>query len=135
MSLIATIFEALLLAVFCKLFDHVVLDKFHANLCTSYHQFGFKSRHSTSMCTMVLKETITYYVTNNSSVYCSFLDASKAFDRVHYCKLFRLLVKRELAPCIVRILINLYTVNQVCILWLVLPLITSLPLTGSSKEG
>jgi len=66
---------------------------------------------------MVLKETITYYVTNNSSVYCSFLDASKAFDRVHYCKLFPLLVKRGLPPCIVRIFINLYTVNQVRVLW------------------
>jgi len=50
-----------------ELFDNVVLDKFHANLCTSDLQFGFKSRHSTSMCTMVLKETITYYATNNSS--------------------------------------------------------------------
>jgi hypothetical protein len=39
-------------------------------------QFGFKSRHSISMCTMVLKKTISYNVTNNSSVYCSFLDAS-----------------------------------------------------------
>ena len=71
-------------SVFCKLFDNVVLEKFHAYLCTSDRQFGFKSKHSTSMCTMVLKETISYYVSNNSSVYCSFLDASKAFDRVHY---------------------------------------------------
>jgi len=38
----------------------LVLEKFHACLCTSDLQFGFKSRHSTSMCTMVLKETITY---------------------------------------------------------------------------
>jgi len=56
-------------------------------------------------------------ITNNSFVYCSFLDTSKAFDRVHYCKLFRLLVKRVLPPCIVRILINLYTVSQVSVLW------------------
>jgi len=39
------------------------------------------------------------------------------FDRVHYCKLFRLLVKRGSPPAIVRILINLYTVNQVRVLW------------------
>jgi len=45
------------------------------------------------------------------------LDASKAFDCIHYYKLFRLLVKRGLPPCIVRILINLYTVNQVRVLW------------------
>jgi len=47
-------------SVFCKLFDNVVLKNCHANLCTSDVQFGFKSRHSTSMCTMVLKETINY---------------------------------------------------------------------------
>jgi len=95
--------------VFCKLFDNVIPEKFHANLCPSDLQFGFKSKHSTSICTMVLKETINYYVTNNSS--------AKEFDRVHYCKLFRLLVKRGLPPCIVRILINLYNVNQVRVLW------------------
>ena len=30
----------------------------------------------------------------------TFLDASKAFDRVNYCKLFRTLVERGLPPCI-----------------------------------
>ena len=69
------------------------------------------------MCTMVLKETISYYIKHQSSVYCTFLDASKAFDRVHYCKLFRLLIKRGLPACIVRILINMYTGNQVRVLW------------------
>ena len=33
---------------------------------------------------MVLKETITYYVNNGSTDYCSTLDATKAFDRVEY---------------------------------------------------
>jgi len=66
---------------------------------------------------MLLKETISYYITYNSSVFCTFLDASKAFDRVHFCKLFRLLIERGLPPCIVRVLINLYTVNQVRVLW------------------
>ena len=48
------------------------------------------------MYTIVLKESIAYYVNNGSSVYCTFLDASEAFDRVEYSKLFRLLVKRQL---------------------------------------
>ena len=41
---------------------------------------------------MVLKEAMAYYHCNNSSVFCTFLDASKAFDRVNYCKLFRFLL-------------------------------------------
>jgi len=104
-------------SIFCKVFDNVILDKFHKHLCTSDLQFGFKSKSSTNMCTMVLKETISHYVKNQSSVYCTFLDASKAFDRVHYSKLFRLLVKRGLPACIIRILISLYTDNQVRVLW------------------
>jgi len=37
-----------------------------------------------SVCTVVLKESIAYYINNGNSVYCTFLDASKAFDRVEY---------------------------------------------------
>jgi hypothetical protein len=66
---------------------------------------------------MILKETVSYYIKNQSSVFCTFLDASKAFDRVQYCKLFRLLGKRGLPACIVRILINLYTANEVRVVW------------------
>ena len=104
-------------SVLCKLLDNIILDKFHDYLCTSDHQFGFKSKSSTNMCTMVLKETLAYYRTNQSSVYCTFLDASKAFDRVHYCKLFRLLINRGLPACIVRLLAVLYTSSQVRVLW------------------
>jgi len=48
------------------------------------------------MCSMILKESVAYYVNNGSSVYCCFLDATKAFDHVEYCKLFRMLIKRNL---------------------------------------
>jgi len=58
------------------------------------------------MCTMVLKETINYYKTinyytvNKGHIYCTFLDVTKAFDRVKYCKLFKCLIDRKL-PCVV----------------------------------
>ena len=63
------------------------------------------------------KETITYYVTNNSLAFCSFLDASKAFDRIHYVKLFKLLVKRDFPAHIIRLLINMYTNSSICVSW------------------
>ena len=66
---------------------------------------------------MVLKETLSYYTKNNSFVFCTFLDATKAFDRVNYCKLFRLLIQRDLPACIIRILIKLYTEHSVRVLW------------------
>ena len=55
-------------------------------------QFGFRSNHSTSQCTFVLKEIVQYYTNNDSNAYCMLLDASKAFDHVHYIKLFKLLI-------------------------------------------
>jgi len=55
---------------------------------------------------------LTYLLThihNDSSAVCTFLDASKAFDRVRYCKLFRILISRNITACIVRVLIQTYT--------------------------
>ena len=45
------------------------------------------------------------------------MDASKAFDRVHYCKLFRLVLQRGLRACIVRVLINLYVGHVIRVSW------------------
>jgi len=66
---------------------------------------------------MVLKETVAYYVRNQNPVFCTFLDSTKAFDRVNYCKLFKLLVKRELPELIIRVLANLYMNNLVRVSW------------------
>ena len=68
------------------------------------------------MCTLLLKETISYYINNGNSVYCTMLDVTKAFDRVEYCKLFRLLLDHNLPPVIIRFLLDMYTrhVSSVC---------------------
>jgi len=69
------------------------------------------------MCSMILKEAISFYVNNNSSVDCVFLDASKAFDHVEYGKLFQLLLDSNLPLQIIRLLLSMYTNQQVRILW------------------
>ena len=65
------------------------------------------------MCTMVLKETLYYYANNGGSVYCTCLDTTKAFDRVNYVKLFKLLVDRMLPPLSVLLLLHMCT-SHVC---------------------
>ena len=75
-----------------KLFDYVIIDLCGDTLLTSEMQFGFKPKHSTTLCTTVLKEIINYYVRRNSNMYCCFLDASKAFDKIHFGKLFKTLI-------------------------------------------
>lgn len=55
--------------------------------------------------------------TASNPVFCTFLDATKSFDRLHYYKLFKLLVKRQLPATILRALINLYTYSNVRVAW------------------
>ena len=55
-------------------------------------QFGFKSNHSTVLCTAICIETINQYVNEGSNVYSCLLGASKAFDRVHWGRLFKILI-------------------------------------------
>jgi len=69
-------------------------------------QFGFRRKHSTNMCTMVLKETLTYYNNDGGVAFCTLLDATKAFDHVEYCKLFRELLKRDLPALYLRLILN-----------------------------
>ena len=45
-------------------------------------------------------------MSNNSIVYSCLLDASKAFDKVHYGKLFHMLLNRKVLFCIIRLIIN-----------------------------
>jgi len=69
------------------------------------------------MCSMIAKEVIAHYVNSNSNVHCVFLDSSKAFDKVEYCKLFNLLLYRHISPHVIRVLLNMYTGQQVKVLW------------------
>ena len=65
-------------------------------------QYGFKKKHSTTLCTVVLKELVQHYREGNSDVYCCLLDASKAFDRIHYGELFTLLLSTKMPVKILR---------------------------------
>ena len=64
-----------------KVFELILLDKCKDYLWTSGNQFGFKPNHSTEMCIYALHEFIDYYRNRCTSVYVTFLDASKAFDK------------------------------------------------------
>jgi len=49
--------------------------------------------------------------------FCTFLDATKAFDRIKYCKFFKLLLQRHLSAPIIRVHFNLYTNNCLRVSW------------------
>ena len=100
-----------------KLLDVVIRNKQTDALKASDLQFGFKEKSSTSMCTFAVVETIEYYKSNGSNVHVLLLDASKAFDRVNYIKLFEKMLKKGMCPLTVRLLLNMYTEQKLQVKW------------------
>jgi hypothetical protein len=56
-------------SVFLKTLEYAIKFKIEHLLCTNERQFGFKSHSSTQYATLVLKEVINTYTTQNSNVY------------------------------------------------------------------
>ncbi len=100
-----------------KTLDWVILLKEEKVLMSSNLQFGFKHATSTTQCTFTLLETVSYYNMNRSNVYVLLLDATKAFDRVQYCKLFGQLIDRKVSPIVIRLLIQMYTSQKLQVKW------------------
>ena len=100
-----------------KAFDWVILLKESDTLSSSDLQFGFKEGVSTTQCSFVMLETISHYNYNGSNVNVLLLDATKAFDRIHYCKLFSLLIERGMNPLLIRLLIFMYTNQKLRVRW------------------
>ena len=100
-----------------KILDLLMLTRNNDELITSDRQFAFKSHLGTTMCSLVVKETIQYYLNNGSGVASCFLDATKAFDKVRYDKLFDLLIERKMNAIDLRALKDLYARQIACTMW------------------
>jgi len=83
-------------------------------LITSELQFGINAKYST--CTLILKEAVSY-VNNDSSVFCTFQYAKKAFDGIRNCRLFCMLIDRGIPPCIIRVLLGFDLNNMIRVAW------------------
>ena len=86
-------------------------------LCTSANQFGFKKAHGTELCIITLREYIELYRKRSTTVFVTFLDASKAFDRLDHWLLFEKLIYRKVPLFIVRLLIVWYSLQRMHIRW------------------
>lgn len=100
-----------------KLTDLIFLRRNTHQLKTSEMQYAFKPKMSTTMCTLVLKEVVTHYWSNQTPVYACFLDATKAFDRVRFDQLFDILIDRQVNPFDLRLLMHSYEHQEVRASW------------------
>ena len=101
-------------SIFIQMFESLQKAKFGYFLPKSDYQFGFKPGVSTSHAIFCLKETVDYFTKNGSRVFLSFLDCTKAFDRISHWGLFLKLIKRNVPLCFLLCVIYLY-LNMSCI--------------------
>ena len=65
--------------VISNVFESVLLSLNDNFLTSDTLQYGFK-KHSSTHALFTVNETVKYFTKRGSKVYCSVLDASKAFD-------------------------------------------------------
>ena len=90
-----------------KVLDIIIMNRYSNELMSSNLQFSFKPKHSTVMCTAAMREIFSHYTSRSSRVYMCALDATKAFDKVNFPKLFHLLLKRNVPSVILRIVLDM----------------------------
>ena len=123
-----------LATIMSKVFESVLLFKCEKYLHTCDNQFGFKSEHSTDLCIYTLREFIDFYKKRNTTVFVTFMDASKAFDRIDHWLLFDKLLARKIPLFIIRIFIFWYSQQSMCIRW-GNTLSASFKVTNGVKQG
>jgi len=96
-------------ATFCHAFLHIWRQQ--------NNQFGFKPKHGTDMFILVLKQTVSYYVSKDTPVFSALLDASKAFDRTNHNLLFAKLIKHNVPTCVIRLLLSWYRQQTMQVKW------------------
>ena len=100
-----------------KVFEHALKIIFSDHLSTSAYQFGFKRKSSTIHSLYCLRQTIDYYVNNKSNVFCSFLDPSKAFDRLIHSGLFIKLMNKKVPKVFLDIIMTWHNGLQCRVKW------------------
>lgn len=53
----------------CKLFDYIISSRYSEQLKSSDHQFAYKNNCSTDMCSILVKDVISFYYKKNTPVY------------------------------------------------------------------
>ena len=79
--------------------------------------FLFKSGHSTEFCIYTLQEYIESYKRRNTTVFVTFLNASKAFDRIDHWRLFTKLIDKHVPLFVIKLLVFWYSQQQMNIRW------------------
>ena len=100
-----------------KIIDWLIILLFGVSLELDDLQFSYQPNCSTTMCTWLLVETISYFLKNGSEVFSCMCDMTKAFDLVKHSVLFRKLIDKGLSLVFVRLLLAMYALQTANVRW------------------
>ena len=76
-------------SILLKIFDLMVILLFGKSLGMDEMQFSYQKDCSTTICTWLVVESVSYFLRNGNEVFSCFMDMKKAFDMVKHCLLFQ----------------------------------------------
>ena len=100
-----------------KIFELHVLQVLSEKLALNFRQFGFKTNSSTTDACFILKEVMNKYCKHKRSSIATFIDLSKAFDRVDHFILGRKLLSCSIPVDIILLLIHYLRDQRANIMW------------------
>ena len=91
-----------------KTFEYCFLDMLQRNIRINNHQFGFRKEVSCLTAGTIVKETILNYTNKESSVHCTQIDFSKAYDKLNRYILIDKLITLKLCPIFILLLLYIF---------------------------
>jgi hypothetical protein len=92
-----------------KLFEMCLIENFGHLLTTSDLQFGFKKSLGCANAIFTVNSVVDYFTKHGSTVNVCALDMSKAFDKVNHFGMYLKLMKRNIPPAFLDVLIDWYS--------------------------
>jgi len=81
--------------VLSRVFEAVLLRIYKEYLISDQLQYGFKENSSCAHALSAVTESTKHFTNKGSKVYCGFLNASKAFDKVLHHGIFKKLMEKN----------------------------------------
>ena len=102
--------------IISKIFEHTLLKLFKGST-TSVRQFGFKKGVGCSEVIHLLKQTVEFYNSNETTVCVGTIDLKKAFDKVNHFALLNRLLELDTPQNVTRVIHNWYRKSYSKVRW------------------
>ena len=100
-----------------KIIDWIIILLFGESLGLDDLQFSYQKNCSTTMCTWMVIEGISYFIRNGSDVFTCTMDMTKAFDMVRHSTLFKKLIDLNFPMIFTRLLMTMYSMQYANVRW------------------